>query len=59
MQWNGRAIKTNFDYPPIPNRNFDWSAWIEGTEDEDMLCGHGSTRDQAAADLLQQIYEGF
>jgi hypothetical protein len=55
VTWNGRAIKTHFDYPPIPNRNFDWSAWIEGTEDEGMTTGRAATRGQAIADLLEQL----
>ena len=26
-------IKTNFDYPPIPTRSMDWSAWDDDTYD--------------------------
>lgn len=59
MQWNGSNIKTNFDYPPIPIRSFDYSSWLEGHEDEGMLTGRGPTRGDAVTDLLQQLCEGF
>lgn len=60
-------IRTNFDYPPIPNRNMDWSAWIDGSIDPDWdgeseqfvqpgLCvGHGRTEQEAIEDLKSQI----
>ena len=60
---NGVKIHTNFDYPPIPVRNMDWSAV---TDDYDCDCdqdgffstcpvGHGATEQEAIADLLQEL----
>ena len=51
-------IKTSFDYPPIPIRNFDWSAWDDETYDgEGCPMGHGKTEQEAIADLLEQTEE--
>jgi hypothetical protein len=47
-------IRTNCDFPPIPIRSFDWSAWIDGRE-EDGPYGHGATEVEAIADLKEQI----
>jgi len=48
-------IKTNFDYPPIPIRDYDWSAWDDETYDEGCLVGHGKTEQEAIDDLIEQI----
>jgi hypothetical protein len=59
-------IKTHFDYPPIPTRNFDWSAIDEDTFDADYdyesgrfvtTCpiGRGATEAEAIKDLMDQI----
>jgi hypothetical protein len=47
-------IITKFEYPPIPDRRFDWSAV---TEDYDLgsPVGHGATKAKAEADLLEQL----
>jgi hypothetical protein len=51
-------IKTSFVYPPIPIRNFDWSAVDASTYDgEGSPIGYGETEQEAIADLLQQIEE--
>lgn len=59
-------IKTSFDYPSIPVRSFDWSAWDDDTYDADCdqdgfftTCpvGHGATEQEAIDDLLEQIEE--
>ena len=51
-------IKTHFDYPPIPVRDFDWSAIDDETYDgEGCPIGHGATEEAAIADLLEQIEE--
>ena len=44
------TIKTSFDYPPIPIRSMDWSAWYDGYE-ESGPYGHGATEAEAIADL--------
>jgi len=62
-QINGVRISTNFDYPPIPVRGFDWSAV---TDDYDCDCdqdgffsmcpiGHGATEQEAIDDLTEQL----
>jgi len=49
-------IVTNFDYPPIPIRQFDWSAIDDDTYDgEGCPIGHGATEQEAIDDLLDQI----
>lgn len=61
-------IKTNFDWPPIPTRNLDWSAIDYDTYDasyegEDECgsswkrspSGHGATELGAVKDLLSQL----
>lgn len=45
-------IITNYVYPPIPIRRFDWSAYRDGF-DEGELIGWGATEADAIADLLE------
>ena len=33
-------------------RQFDWQAWYDGEEDEQMACGHGATEQAAIEDLV-------
>lgn len=47
-----RKITTEFVHPPIPLRQFDWSAVRDGW-DEDEPIGWGKTEDEAIADLLE------
>jgi hypothetical protein len=49
-------IHTYFDYPPIPIRSMDWSAYRDGYE-PGCLIGRGPTKDAAIADLLEQEYD--
>jgi hypothetical protein len=49
-------IRTNYDWPPIPIRSHDWSAWVDGRE-EDGPYGHGSTEEEAIADLKEKMDE--
>lgn len=42
-------IKTSHEYPPIPDRQFDWLAYREG--DEEGAQGYGPT-EQLAIDAL-------
>jgi hypothetical protein len=49
-------IKTNFDYPPIPIRTMDWSAWDDSTYDgPGCKVGQGATEREAVQDLLDQL----
>jgi hypothetical protein len=56
-------IKTNYDFPPIPDRRFDWSAIDEdtydGAEDSDNrhMIGYGATEQQAIEDLMRLLQE--
>ncbi len=50
-------IKTHYDYPPIPNRLFDWSAIDDVSPDSRSPVGHGATEEEAIADLKEQIAE--
>jgi hypothetical protein len=43
-------IITTFEYPPIPIRNYDWSA-IREDYDEGGLIGYGETEQEAIEDL--------
>ena len=47
-------IVTSFVYPPIPWRQFDWCAWIDGDE-ESGPYGYGPTEDAAIADLRDEL----
>jgi hypothetical protein len=49
-------IKTEYVYPPIPMRNFDWQACMEGWEPNDPI-GVGATEEDAIADLMDQMGE--
>ena len=53
----GMKIRTSHDYPPIPIRNFDWSACVDGTE-ETGPYGHGRTEAEAIADLEEKLEDG-
>jgi hypothetical protein len=44
-------IITSHDFPPISNRNYDWSA-IRYNYDEGDLIGYGKTKQDAIDDLI-------
>lgn len=46
-------IVTHFDYPPIPLRQFDWSAARDSYDEGDPI-GHGATEQEAIDDLLAE-----
>lgn len=49
-------IVTEFVYPPIPDRRFDWSAIDDNTYDgEGCPIGRGATEQEAIDDLLDKI----
>lgn len=55
-----REIITSFEFPPIPDRRFDWSAIFDdydGAEDSRCPIGRGPTREAAIADLMEQQEE--
>lgn len=47
-------IKTTYDPPPIPIRDFDWCASVF-CDDGDKMCGWGRTEKEAIDDLEQQL----
>lgn len=51
-----RKIITDFVYPPIPIREVDWRATLDGYEPGDPM-GIGPTEAAAIADLEEQIKE--
>jgi hypothetical protein len=53
MRIGSATVKTNFDYPPIPIRSMDWSAWLDGREE--WHIGRGATESAAIADLREQL----
>lgn len=50
------SIRTEFIYPPIPLRSWDWSAVRDGYEPGDPQ-GFGATEAAAIADLIDQETE--
>jgi hypothetical protein len=51
-------ITTNFVYPPIPLRQFDWCAYDDDTYDgPGSILGHGRTEAEAVADFREQWEE--
>jgi hypothetical protein len=49
-----RKVKTTYDPPPIPPRQFDWSAVTDDYE-EGHPIGFGRTEQEAIADLQEQL----
>jgi hypothetical protein len=47
-------IVTKFDPPPIPDRQYDWSACVEGSDENDHV-GWGSTEEAAIEDLKIEL----
>ncbi len=52
-----KRIVTHHVCPPIPVRDFDWRAYLDGYEPGDPM-GEGPTEDAAVADLLAQLGDG-
>ena len=52
------AIVTHLEYPPIPDRSYDWRAvfeWYSG--DDNQPVGWGETKGDAILDLLQNAWD--
>lgn len=47
-------IRTWNEYPPIPDRRFDWGAVDDDTYEPGYPIGWGKTEQEAIADLLEQ-----
>jgi len=50
-----RKITTSHDCPPIPVRDYDWSASREDWDEGDLI-GYGRTEQEAIDDLLEREY---
>jgi hypothetical protein len=48
-----RQIITSQDCPPIPVREYDWSAAREDWDEGDLI-GYGRTEQEAIDDLIEQ-----
>lgn len=49
-------IRTEYVYPPIPDRRFDWQAVDDDTYDgPGSPIGSGATEAEAIADLLEKL----
>lgn len=53
---DGYRIRTSFNHPPIPDRRFDWSAWVDG-EEESNIMGRGKTESEAVSELITTLDE--
>lgn len=48
-------ISTEYIYPPIPDRRWDWSAVDDDTYEGGAPIGYGPTEEAAIADLMEQL----
>lgn len=55
-----RKIITSFQNPPIPCREYDWCAYLDGDIDVDGAAnlGNGKTELEAIEDLMAQELDG-
>lgn len=56
MNFGIPKIRTDFIYPPIPIRSFDWQAVYDNDEPDDegrMAHGNGATETEAIVDLIE------
>lgn len=44
-------IITDYVFPPIPDRRFDWCAYYENDVENQNLYGWGKTKEEALEDL--------
>ena len=49
-------ILTSYDYPAIPIRDYDWSAFREDYDEGDLI-GYGETEQSAINDLIRKENE--
>ena len=54
LEYKGAKILTKYDPPPIPGNDHDWTAWVDGYE-EDGLAGWGKTEQEAIDDLMELL----
>lgn len=54
----GKTIVVSYDCKPIPDRNFDYCAYIDGDE-ERQHYGYGKTEIEAVLNLIEEYIEDF
>jgi hypothetical protein len=54
---SGHRIITENPRPPVPGRECDWIAYLQGHEDQPGAWGWGATKEQAIADLFGNLSE--
>lgn len=54
--YNGRKVWIEFVFPPIPTRQFDFCAYLDGDE-ESGPHGYGSSLYIALCSLIQELWE--
>lgn len=52
-------LSTSYIYPPIPPREFDWSAMFDCDDGDSGRVGFGRTEQEACLDLLANQYEAL
>lgn len=52
-------ITTNFVHPPIPPREYDWSAMFDCDDGDSGRIGYGRDEQEAALDLIDAHYEAL
>lgn len=53
----GVKVRTEYVFPPIPIREYDWSAVDDNTYEPGCPIGWGSTEQAAVDDLVSQLQE--
>lgn len=53
MKTNELEIQTEYVYPPIPIRSFDWRAWVK--DEERGVVGWGFIEQEAIDDLKENL----
>lgn len=48
-------IRTERICPPVPSNQYDWTAWVDG--EEEQFTGYGPTEAEALRNLAEQLAE--
>lgn len=54
---DGIKIRTSYDFPPIPLRQFDWVAWDDNLGADCSPIGRGRTKQEALNELTEFLAE--
>jgi hypothetical protein len=55
LRWYAPEFRFKYEFPPIPDRRFDWYAWRNRDDDENTIRGWGPSKEEALKDLLEKI----